>query len=84
MDNVKRQELIFISDIYLQDSEFISDVQKNMDSFFSGQVALAKALKMVGHSNNSEVLIQKAPDTYRKWTAIMWLDDSIIKHVHVS
>lgn len=84
MDNVKRLELVFISDIYLQDSEFISDVQINMDSFLSGQVALIKVLKMVGHSDNSEVLIQKAPDTYRKWTAIVWLDDSIIKHVHVS
>lgn len=66
MDNVKRIELVFISDIYLQDSEFISDVQINMDSFLSGQVALIKVLKMVGHSDNSEVLIQKAPDTYRK------------------
>lgn len=66
MDNVKRLELVFISDIYLQDSEFISDVQINMDSFLSGQVALIKVLKMVGHSDNSEVLIQKAPDTYRK------------------
>lgn len=66
MDNVKRIELVFISDIYLQDSEFISDVQINMDSFLSGHVALIKVLKMVGHSDNSEVLIQKAPDTYRK------------------